>query len=467
MDEIQSGNLQTEKTAKKKEIQGTALAVLMENRAKAFGSIENKLKKRLFNDITNCQNSKYQKRNVPKTDPWQTSITEYAVVKHRPSISGSLKKTTNKETDGKLKQTAWNERISFSSPQSASEMDIEYEVVEDSSRSIQNESEVQEDIEMYELQTRFSQTLGKRFGTVQQHIHEDAQGPVFKRRKEDEEKDEKSKSGNAKQSKENGILFANNSETDEEFCCKAKYSLVVVQKPSILTAGFACIQKDVLKDLLISMEPQKFMEKYTLVDCRYPYEYDGGHIKGALNIYDPAVLENTFFPKCSIKFKNICQKIPIFYCEYSSARGPMFASHLRKSDRVRNYHKYPSLYYEEIYVLEGGYNSFYNTDDDCFKELCEPAGYVSMRDKRHSNTLKIFHTHSIRSGIGFETGMFQTAVIRKNVDFRRAHSVPEMPESPTAAEFALTRSPEKHHSDTATVPMLINPRTPTGRKSSR
>lgn len=43
------------------------------------------------------------------------------------------------------------------------------------------------------------------------------------------------------------------------------------------------------------------------------------------------------------------------------------ASHLRKSDRVRNYTTYPFLYYNEIYVLEGGYNSFYNTDGNCFK----------------------------------------------------------------------------------------------------
>lgn len=27
------------------------------------------------------------------------------------------------------------------------------------------------------------------------------------------------------------------------------------------------------------MKPQEFIEKYTLIDCRYPYEYKGGHIK--------------------------------------------------------------------------------------------------------------------------------------------------------------------------------------------
>lgn len=90
-----------------------------------------------------------------------------------------------------------------------------------------------------------------------------------------------------------------------------------------------------------------------------------------------------------------------------------------------------------------------------------------MRDKNYSNAFKIYHTRNIRNGVGYETGMFQTAVIKKKRDFRRVHSVPQMPESPTAAEFSSARSPEKLRSEATTVPMLTNPRTPTGRKSSR
>ncbi|CAG9537101.1 unnamed protein product, partial [Cercopithifilaria johnstoni] len=248
-----------------------------------------------------------------------------------------------------------------------------------------------------------------------------------------------------------------------------KYSLAIVKKPTILTAGFACIEKIVLKELIESMKPKEFINKYILIDCRYPYEYRGGHIKGALNIFDPVVLENTFFPECPKILKIMAEKIPIFYCEYSSARGPVLASHLRKSDRVRNYDKYPFLYYNEIYVLQGGYNSFYNADDNCFKDLCEPIGYVTMHDKKYTDEFKFYNAHNSRNGIGLETGMFQTAVIKKNGgDIRRAHSVPQMPESPTASQFSSVRSPEKFHPNTdATIPMLTNPRTPTGRKSNR
>ncbi|EJW88723.1 hypothetical protein WUBG_00368 [Wuchereria bancrofti] len=464
MDNVVSENSQIEMTSNnKKQMEGTALAILMKNSAQVFGSTENVLKKRLFADVTNCQNSKCQKRNVQKNDRLQTSITDYAVIKHKQSNFENLKKTVNEEAAKSLKQSECIDKISLCSPRSTSEMDTEDEMMDDSLCSIQNDS----DIEMHELQSRFSQTLGKRFSMAQQDTHKkNMQEPLIKRRKEDEKKqlETEAESSSKEQNKENEMEKA-----DGNVDCffKSKYSLVTVQKPCILTAGFACIEKVVLKELLGSMKSQEFIEKYALIDCRYPYEYEGGHIKGALNIYDPVVLENTFFPDCSTKFKIMVKKIPIFYCEYSSARGPMLASHLRKSDRVRNYSKYPFLYYNEIYVLQGGYNAFYNTEDNCFKDLCEPIGYVSMRDKKHSDVLKTYHMHNMRNGVGFETGMFQTAVIRKNADFRRTYSVPQMPESPTASQFSSERSPEKIRPEIATVPMLANPRTPTGRKNSR
>lgn len=92
-----------------------------------------------------------------------------------------MSKTINEETEETLKfQTGWNDNLSVSSPQSASEMDIEDEMMEDSSCLLQNDS----DMEMHELQTRFNQTLGKRFSAIQQDVHNDAQGPRIKRRKE-------------------------------------------------------------------------------------------------------------------------------------------------------------------------------------------------------------------------------------------------------------------------------------------
>jgi hypothetical protein len=35
--------------------------------------------------------------------------------------------------------------------------------------------------------------------------------------------------------------------------------------------------------------------KIVLIDCRYEYEFLGGHVKGAMNIIDPAVIKELFF----------------------------------------------------------------------------------------------------------------------------------------------------------------------------
>uniref|UniRef100_A0A0R3RX08 protein-tyrosine-phosphatase n=1 Tax=Elaeophora elaphi TaxID=1147741 RepID=A0A0R3RX08_9BILA len=511
--DIQSENSQTEKTSNRKQVERTALAILMENRAQAFKSVENKWTRGVFFNVTNCcqlalalfvvvpceergkphsftfsQNSRHQKRNVPKINPSQTSITDYVVIKHRPSTFEHLQKTVNeKEAEESLK---WTGRIANkidSSPRSTCGTDEEDELMLDSSCTIRNDS----DNEVNDLGKRLNHTLGKRMNVEENDVPKNVQEPLMKRRKEmymynlltlfthiiylktkkleEEEKQLVREEENSKKecSKENE---AKEADGNVDYFFKTKYSLAIVEKPTILTAGFACIEKVVLKELLGSMKSQEFTKKYTLIDCRYPYEYNGGHIRGALNIYDPAVLENAFFPKCPEKLKIMRGKIPIFYCEYSSARGPLLASHLRKSDRVRNFEKYPLLYYNEIYVLQGGYNSFYNSVDKCFKDLCEPIGYIPMRDRQHSDDLKIYHTHNARNGIGVATGMFQTAVIRKNTDIRRSHSVPQMPESPTAPQFASAQSPEKLSPEISSdnmIPMLANPRTPTGRKSYR
>ncbi|VDK89563.1 unnamed protein product, partial [Litomosoides sigmodontis] len=184
MDNTRSENLRNENTPNCKQLEGTALAVLMENRANAFECDENKLRRRLFVDVTNRQNGRYQKRNVPKNDPLQTSITDYAVVKHRPTTFEHLQKRIRVEGEECLKQTGLlTANTTRSSPHSASGTDIEDEVMPDSSSSpcsIQNDS----DNEMRDLQSRFTQALGKRFSGAQKEHHENAHEPQIKRRKE-------------------------------------------------------------------------------------------------------------------------------------------------------------------------------------------------------------------------------------------------------------------------------------------
>lgn len=57
------------------------------------------------------------------------------------------------------------------------------------------------------------------------------------------------------------------------------------------------------------------------MDCRFPYEYDGGHIQGAVNLHTrDKILEYFFYlDTMTPKFDN---PFIVFYCEFSSLRGP-------------------------------------------------------------------------------------------------------------------------------------------------
>jgi M-phase inducer tyrosine phosphatase len=44
-------------------------------------------------------------------------------------------------------------------------------------------------------------------------------------------------------------------------------------------------------------------------------------------------------------------------------------------------HQYPKLTFPEVYILEGGYSSFFQDH----KSRCFPQNYVEMNDKEHSN----------------------------------------------------------------------------------
>lgn len=108
---------------------------------------------------------------------------------------------------------------------------------------------------------------------------------------------------------------------------------------------------------------------YYIVDCRFEYEFKGGHVNNALNISSREDLEQEF-----VHNERSLPTLLIFHCEFSSYRGPMMASHLRNCDRMVNYDNYPDLLYPDILILEGGYKEFF----DCYPSLCYPCKYVGM-----------------------------------------------------------------------------------------
>ncbi|XP_068836953.1 M-phase inducer phosphatase 3 isoform X2 [Capricornis sumatraensis] len=132
---------------------------------------------------------------------------------------------------------------------------------------------------------------------------------------------------------------------------------------------------------LLSGEFQGLIEKFYIIDCRYPYEYLGGHIQGALNLYSQEELYNFFLKKPIVPLDNQKRIVIVFHCEFSSERGPRMCHSLREEDRAMN--QYPALYYPELYILKGGYRDFFPE----YMELCEPQSYCPMHHQDHKAEL--------------------------------------------------------------------------------
>lgn len=101
---------------------------------------------------------------------------------------------------------------------------------------------------------------------------------------------------------------------------------------------------------------EECFDELVIIDCRYPYEFAGGHIPGALNINTPDSIDRLLLEN-PVKGKHACL---IFHCEFSSQRAPRMALHVRNFDRLLNSDRYPFLHYPEIYILDGGYKNFFD-----------------------------------------------------------------------------------------------------------
>lgn len=130
-----------------------------------------------------------------------------------------------------------------------------------------------------------------------------------------------------------------------------------------------------------------------IVDCRFEYEYEGGHIGGAINVNNKEELAEQLF------VSNRTEKtLLVFHCEYSAHRAPIMyvplsserlcllnilprAKFIRHRDRAANAHRYPSLSYPEMYILDGGYSAFFSQN----RIRCFPPNYVEMGAKEHAN----------------------------------------------------------------------------------
>ncbi|EGW31314.1 uncharacterized protein SPAPADRAFT_61885 [Spathaspora passalidarum NRRL Y-27907] len=137
------------------------------------------------------------------------------------------------------------------------------------------------------------------------------------------------------------------------------------------------IDADQLYHILHGSHKSEF-DECIIIDCRFDYEFEGGHIIGAINLSTKQELETKFLS--SMSPSNI-KRLIVFHCEFSVFRGPIMARHLRKCDRMANSELYPYLTYPDIVILESGYKGFFMK----YPYLCHPQGYVEMKDLNHES----------------------------------------------------------------------------------
>jgi M-phase inducer tyrosine phosphatase len=126
-----------------------------------------------------------------------------------------------------------------------------------------------------------------------------------------------------------------------------------------------------------------------IIDCRSPYEYQRGHIRGAINQWAETGINRLLFKRNLSKRKALI----VLHCEYSEIRAPRMqvsrlplvlsgayksrANHIRQQDRQRNGEDYPRLTYPDIWILEGGFRTFYGA----YENLCDGV-YVTEKDAK-------------------------------------------------------------------------------------
>jgi len=136
------------------------------------------------------------------------------------------------------------------------------------------------------------------------------------------------------------------------------------------------ITHDTLIKVLDGAYDHVYDEK-AVIDCRFEYEYDGGHIEGAMNFCDKEQLAERLFSAPTTN-----NTLLILHCEYSAHRAPLMAKFVRSQDRKENAHRYPALHYPEVYILDGGYSSFYHSNST----RCFPQNYLRMDAKEHEQS---------------------------------------------------------------------------------
>lgn len=174
-------------------------------------------------------------------------------------------------------------------------------------------------------------------------------------------------------------------------------------------------------------------DKVHVLDARFEYEYEGGHIRGAVNVTSHSQAEAILMGPEHDSDKSLAAAGPsaphrsgsrvcvLIHCEFSKKRGPKCFAFLRQRDRSLNMHRYPELHFPELYVIAGGYQAFFlqsipsavstspslcsiggSGSAPCASAvahaLCTPPEYVAMADKRYRKEYAVCWSRMKKSG---------------------------------------------------------------------
>jgi hypothetical protein len=114
----------------------------------------------------------------------------------------------------------------------------------------------------------------------------------------------------------------------------------------------------------------------TIIDARSAEEWAAGHINGSHH----AQTVDAVVPHLPGKAEPNDDAV-VFYCEFSSHRGPSLAEDFRNFDRAVNYSSETGLSYPETYLLAGGFAEFFGQ----YPKLC--YGYY-LREEACAHTIR-------------------------------------------------------------------------------
>jgi rhodanese-related sulfurtransferase len=132
-------------------------------------------------------------------------------------------------------------------------------------------------------------------------------------------------------------------------------------------------------------EHRDSIDDFVVVDCRFSYEFAGGHMKNAVNRMYKESIESLYKDARVYQDRNPLLKLAfVFHCEFSMNRGPAACQYFRELDRSHN--TYPDLSFPEMYILDGGFRKYFMQKGGEF--ISDRGGYVSMWDKRFAKECK-------------------------------------------------------------------------------